>query len=144
MKGLKEQMCKYKGQVVIKNLTTGEVLEINNIVTNDFYNMVASAMAGGSIDLISHIAIGDDNTAATVNDTSLYNEVFRKSITNKSYSGDRITISALIQGNEANFVWKEVGLFNDASAGIITNRIVVNYTHTLGDVVSITWNIQPE
>jgi len=144
MKGFNEKVRRYKGSVIIKNLTTGEIKVVENIVTSGFYNIVASAMAGGSIDLISHIAIGDDSTIAQVTDTALYNELYRKDIITKSYSGNKIIITAIIAGGDANFVWREIGLFNAASSGSMTNRLVINYTHSAGDVVSITWNIQPE
>jgi len=46
-----------------------------------------------------------------------------------------------VGGSEAIFTWREIGLFNAATGGTMSNRVNVNYTHVAGDVVTITWNI---
>ena len=61
---------------------------------------------------VTHLAVGDDNTApATTNDT-LNNEVFRKSVTDHAQTDNALLASTFIDSDEANDeTLREVGLF---------------------------------
>ena len=67
-----------------------EQVTLKNTITNLLFNLYRDALAGdwGNIldAKIKHIAIGDDNTAPAVTDTTLGNEVFRVAITDEDVS----------------------------------------------------------
>jgi uncharacterized 2Fe-2S/4Fe-4S cluster protein (DUF4445 family) len=134
---------KYKGWVIITNKNTNESVRYENIVTNKFYEMVADFMAGSSPDKMSHIAIGIGTTAVAVTQTALVNESFRKAITTTATPDSQIHLQTEITGAEALFVWKEIGIFNAASAGDMTNRVLVDYTHNAGEAIVIDYYIEP-
>jgi len=61
---------------------------------------------------VTHLAIGDDSTAPTTDDSTLTNEVFRKSVSDYSQINETLTASTFIDSDEANgFTFREVGLF---------------------------------
>ena len=139
---VKEKTKLWKGKIIITNHSTGKKDIFFNIVTNKFYEMVADFMAGTSPDKMSHIAFGDNTTTAAITDTTLGNELFRKVITTTATSGDQIHLQLDIIGTEAVFVWKEIGVFNDSVAGDMTNRANINYTHNVGEFVTIDYYIE--
>lgn len=141
---IKEKNKKYKGTVVIKNLTTGEIRVFKNIVTQGFYDLIANLMASGGANEPSHLAIGDDNTPVTEVDTVMGNETFRKILSSVTNSGDVLTYTVTVTGSEAVITWKELGIFNAASVGTMVNHINVDFIHSSGDIISITWNVEPE
>lgn len=60
----------------------------------------------------SHLAVGDDSTAPDSSNSSLNNEVFRKSVTDHSQVDNELTASTFIESGEANGqTFREVGLF---------------------------------
>ena len=61
---------------------------------------------------VTHLAVGDDDTApATTNDT-LNNEVFRKTVTDQTQTDNELLASTFIDSTEANGeTLREVGLF---------------------------------
>ena len=138
----KEKFQEYKGKVTIYNQTTGENYTVNNLVCDGFYSLLADRMINNTAVTISHFAVGSSTTSVDVTDTVMGTETFRKEITHLSSPGSSITLQTEIYGNEALTTWKEIGLFNDASAGTLTNHTNVDFTHSAGDVLTITWNIE--
>lgn len=139
---IKEKTEKFKGFVEIYNNTTKELMSINNIVCDGFYTLLADRMINDSVSAISYFAIGDSTTPVSTTDTAINNETFRKAVTNKSSPGSTITIATEIYGNEALGTWKEIGLLNASTSGTLTNHTNIDYTHTAGDILTITWNIE--
>ena len=61
---------------------------------------------------ITHLAVGDDDTAPDSENEELNNEVFRKGVTDYSQNGNTILASTFIASDEANGnTFREVGLF---------------------------------
>lgn len=100
---------------------------------------------------ITHFAIGDDATSATVNDTTLGNEQFRKAVSSAAESSNTANISTFIAASEANFAWEEWGHFVDgtgsADSGVMFSHhidstinksspdtVTVDSVYTLSDV----------
>ena len=61
---------------------------------------------------VTHLAIGDDDTAPSETNDTLNNEVFRKSVTDHSQTDNELLASTFIESDEANDeTFREVGLF---------------------------------
>ena len=61
---------------------------------------------------VTHLAIGDDDTAPSETNDTLNNEVFRKEVTDYSQTDNELLASTFIESDEANGeTFREVGLF---------------------------------
>ena len=93
----------------------------------------------------NYIALGDDNTPATPNDTALGNELFRKQITQKSKLTQSVrSIISILEAEGNGFDIYEIGLYANATStpdsGILISRIVVDtpLPKTDGNILNIT------
>lgn len=142
-----------KVRVTVRDLKGNitEQVTLKNVITNLLFNLYRDALAGdwGNIldAKIKHIAIGDDDTAPAVTDTTLGNEVFRVAITDEDVSviGQYTSIFYLAP-DEAIGAIEELGWFvgtgsNDwaAGAGKDTGTLIarVLWPHTKTAVESI-------
>jgi hypothetical protein len=72
--------------------------------------------------LVTHIAVGDDDTTPTEGDTTLGNETFRDTAT-VTQSGLTLTVKGLLDVTENNGnTVKELGLFDAAASGNMYSR----------------------
>ena len=61
---------------------------------------------------VTHLAVGDDDTAPSDTNDTLNNEVFRKEVTDHSQTDNELLASTFIESDEANGeTFREVGLF---------------------------------
>lgn len=134
---MKHEKIKFKGYVIINNK-----YRFDNIVCNKFYEMVADFFVGTSPDKLSHLAIGTGLNTATVTDIALQTEVIRVPFTTTASVGSQIHVQVIVDGSTAIFNWKELGLFNAAVAGDMTNRVNIDYVHNAGELVTIDWYIE--
>ena len=126
-----------------------EQVTLKNTITNLLFNLYRDALAGdwGNIldAKIKHIAIGDDNTAPAVTDTTLGNEVFRVALTDEDVSVTaQYTTIFYLAPDEAVGAIEELGWFagtgsNDWPGGINTGTLIarVLWEHTKTAVESI-------
>jgi len=128
-----------------------EQVTLKNTITNLLFNLYRDALAGDFGNIldakIKHIAIGDDNTAPVVTDTTLGNEVFRVALTDEDVSVTaQYTTVFYLAPDEAIGAIEELGWFagtgsNDwgGGAGKDTGTLIarVLYSHTKTSVESI-------
>jgi len=133
----------YVGKVTFEDLVTGKKKTFKNVVTNNFYVKASRLISGSSVNVISYIAFGDSTSVPAVTDTVLGNEIYRTSIDSSSVDSTTGEIEFIIDiaSSEAVFIWKEVGLFDASSSGVMTNRSSTTYDHTTGNDVRITYTI---
>lgn len=76
----------------------------------------------------SYLAVGNDNTGPSVDNTTLNNEVFRKSVTDYTQTDNEVTTSTFIDTDEANdYTFREVGLFSgQLETDIMWNHAIIN------------------
>ena len=88
-----QEHLKTKGRLAVyKN---GELVgEYNNLVVSAGKNFVASRLAGVTDDVMSHMAIGTDSTAADAADTTLAAEAGRVALTSTNVVDNEITYTA--------------------------------------------------
>ena len=124
--------------------TTKETQEIPNLVVTTGKTFVASRMAGTSATVMSHMAIGTDNTAAAVGNTTLGSEVARVALTSTTATNNDIvyvaTFPAGTPSSSAGVV--EAAIFNASSSGTMLCRTVFSIINKAStDSLSITWTI---
>jgi len=139
-----EKIKRFKGKVIITNNTTGKTFVFNNVVCDKFYEMIPDFFIGASPNKLSHLAIGTGTNPALSTDTTLQTEVSRVAFTTTATSGSQLHMQTEIDGGTAIFTWKELGLFNAAVAGDMTNRVNVDYVHNAGDLVTVDWYLEKE
>lgn len=139
---MQKEALKLKGKVTIYNKTTGKIdLIKDNIIVNPGLYLLSDRLGANSVDPLSYLAIGDDNTTEAVTDSALYSEVYREAFTTISSPNQVFKAETTIDGSEAIFTWREMALFNASSSGVMFNRVTLNYTHVSGDSLNVIWEI---
>lgn len=138
--------------IELSNADTGEILDIayENSNLTAFNRELRQQMLLGNTssyninDLdIKYFAFGDDDTAFNPNDTTLYNEVYRKQVTAKSESGNIVTSLCVLNSTQANFNIKEIGIFagdsatGTADSGNMLSRVVVDYNKNENIILNV-------
>jgi hypothetical protein len=100
----------------------GKVSVIENTITDAGRNLLARALwdDAGAVNEIRYLAVGDDNTAPTVADTALGNELFRKVVTSSSAGasvGEAIN-TIYLAPFDANFQIEELGFYAGAASPV--------------------------
>jgi hypothetical protein len=128
--------------------TIKEDKEIPNLVVKSGRDFIASRMIGTSKAVMSHMAIGTDNTAAVANNTTLGTEVERNALSSSAVGtgGDEniVTYVATFGPNEpvANAAVVESGIFNDVTSGDMLCRTTFPVVNKgTDDTLTITWTI---
>lgn len=118
--------------------------EVDNLVVTDGKEYVASRMAGTSASVMSHMAIGDNSTAAAVGQSELSNEVARVSLTSTSVNDNDVVYVATFPANTPSTQKSvvEAGIFNGGSTGTMLCRTVFGtITKSASDSLTITWTV---
>jgi hypothetical protein len=119
-----------KGKLTIKNALTGAVLyEKYNIITDNGLALVADRLEGNGVPALSHFAIGTSTTPVAITDTTLGAEAFRKAFDSTSSPASVFQAACLVDTTEALFVWKEFGILNAASGGVLFSHLSIDYDH---------------
>lgn len=135
-----------KLDVVLTN-EMGEVKQkftVPNLVVQTGRNYIAHRMTGSGNTTMSHMAIGTNNTAAALNNTTLGTETARVALTSSTTAANVVTYVATFNPgtpSAANAV-VEAGIFNASSGGELLCRTVFDVVNkgTL-DTLSITWTV---
>lgn len=135
-----------KLDVVLTN-EHGEVKQkftVPNLVVQTGRNYIAHRMTSNSNVVMSHMAIGTNNTAAALTDTTLGTETARVALTSTSANANVVTYVATFNPGTpaaANAV-VEAGILNAGSGGELLCRTVFDVVNkgTL-DTLSITWTV---
>jgi hypothetical protein len=125
-----------------------------NIYKNLFMQVVKTAFLDvlegktPTIGTYNYLAIGTDPTPVTANDSKLGAELFRKPLTNVERIGNRLLAECYLEAEEANFTFRELGLFDSSGewettdSGILLNRAIVNETKNAGTAKTISWSLE--
>jgi len=115
---------------------------VPNLVVTTGRNWIIGRMTGTPPVLMSHMAIGSNNTAPVVGQTTLLNQLARVALSSTSPAGNTITYIALFNAGVGTGSLVEAGIFNDPTAGTMLARTTFGVlTKAAGDVVTITWTI---
>lgn len=145
------------GLKAVGKITIYEGKKEDNIIIAEFKNLVLDVNKKGILNLWAGIAvgygkydflaIGSGSSPVKPEDIKLGTEVFRKPISAISIMGsNRLIIDTFIDVDEANFSWKELGLYSGGTwdaldSGVLLNRALVNEEKNSGKSKTISWEI---
>jgi len=113
-----------------------------NLVVNDGLNFICSRMEGTDQDVMSHMAVGTDNTAVAAGDTTLGTELARVALTSTTVSTNTIEYVASYSAGTGTGALVEAGIFNAASSGDMLCHVVFDVINkAAADSMTITWTI---
>jgi hypothetical protein len=143
--------CNCNVQIDIENLETKKVDTIHkhNLVVTSGKNLIRDLLGiVAGVTGLNYFAIGTDNTAVVVGDTTLGTEVFRDVFTSKTYAAGQIIIKYFLASGSANGnTLTEAGLFGDdatgaADSGTLFARVVHSgVAKTSSIAITYTWTI---
>jgi hypothetical protein len=118
-----------------------EQRSIKNLVVTVGKEFIAARMVG-TPDVMSHMAIGSDSTAADIADTALGTELGRVALASSTSAGAVVTNTATFAAGVGTGAVVEAGTFNAGSAGVMLCRSVFPVVNKgADDGMSITWTI---
>jgi len=137
---------KLKGRVdLVLSDPTGavkEVITVPNLVVNTGKNFIAHRMADAGNTVMSHMAVGTDNTAAALTDTALITESARVSLTGNAASANSVVYTASFPPGTATDALVEAGIFNNSSGGEMLCRTVFAVVNKgASDTLNVTWTV---
>ncbi len=116
--------------------------KIENLVVAVGKEVIAARLVGNTLAVMSHMAVGSDNTAATTSQTTLGTELGRVVLDSTSRSSNTITYVATFPAGTGTGSLAEAGILNASSSGNLLCRTVFGVvTKAAGDSVVITWNV---
>lgn len=144
----KEEHFSIKGinTFIFQDVLTGYIIRENvyeNLITTACLTMIAARLAGGSDDTdITYGAVGTDDTAPAISDTTLGTENTRKALASISSSGGVITAVTFFGASDANAVLKEFGLFGNgataaADSGTLVNHVAIDEEKTSSETLTV-------
>lgn len=145
---LKEKLAGATGKlrIVVQDEATGEVkhdIETTNLVVDTGLDYIASRMIGTSAGVMSHMAVGSDDTAAAAGDTALGSQLgSRKSLTSSTATDNAVEYVATFAAGEGTGAVVEAGIFNAGTAGTMLCRTVFDVINKgASDSMTITWTV---
>lgn len=114
--------------------------EVDNLVVTTGKGFIASRMVGTAAAVMSHMAVGSNNTAADVADTTLGTQLGRVALASASASGAVATYSATFPAGTGTGAVVEAGIFNDGTAGtMLCHTVFAVVNKGADDAMAITW-----
>lgn len=132
-----------KGELTITVYNETGVCDIrkyNNLVVKTGKDFVASRMGGDLTPLISKMAVGTQNTAPTVNDTSLGTEIANVTLDSTVVNSNVITYTGTFAPGIGTGTLFEAGLFNDAG-NMLSHATINSFEKTANLAIVIAWDI---
>jgi len=115
---------------------------VPNLVVDSGLNFIASRMEGTSDAVMSHMAVGTDNTAAASGDTTLGTEAARVALTSGVASSNAMTYIATFPAGTGTGALTEAGVFNDPTSGDMLCRTVFAVINKgASDSMTVTWTV---
>jgi hypothetical protein len=119
-----------------------EEYDFKNLVVTVGKNFVASRMVGTAANVMSHMAIGSNSTAAAAGDTALGSELGRVALASASATANVVTYTATFPAGTGTGAVVEAGILNAASGGTLLCRTVFAVVNKgADDAMSVTWTV---
>jgi hypothetical protein len=94
--------------------------EVPNLVVTSGKEFIAQRLCNNDFDFMSHMAVGDDASTASVNQTALQNELARVAVSSATPSGVSATFNATFGAGVGTGALVEAGIFNAAASAVKT------------------------
>ena len=119
-----------------------EKIHIPNLVVNTGKSYIANRMTSNSLTIMSHMALGTDDTTTDVAQTALISEISRVALTSQTNLNNTVTYVASYGPGIATGALKEAGIFNSDTNGIMLCRTVFNVINkNINDTITVSWAI---
>lgn len=120
-------------------------LSFKNLVVTAGKVFIAASMAKTTVDTpaaMTHMAVGTNNTAAVVGDTTLNTELARVALASATPASATIIYVATFPAGTGTGALVEAGIFNAGAAGTLLCRTIFSVINkAAGDSLTITWTI---
>lgn len=117
----------------------------NRVLRNGRIYLV-KLLLGENDDLIDYVAVGDDDSPNRPTTEKLGNEIFRKPPTTSYRDSEKSVWETFFTQEEANFQWKELGLFAggspDPDTGELVARVVVDEDKNNNITITLLWEFR--
>jgi hypothetical protein len=130
--------------VIDENGNLKDQRKVDNLVVAVGKNYIASRMASNSATIMSHMAVGTSNTAATTSQTLLGGENGRVSLDSTTVTANAVSYIATFPAGTGTGTLTEAGIFNSATTDGGTMLCRTNFNDVnkaSGDTIIITWNV---
>jgi|TARA_B100001758_G_C17889613_1_gene343027 hypothetical protein len=115
--------------------------DLTNLVVDDGLGFIASRMKD-TPDVMSHMAIGTNSTAAAAGDSALGTEAARVALTSTTVTSNSVAYVATFAAGTGTGAITEAGILNAASAGTLLCRTVFSVINKgASDSMTVTWTI---
>ena len=115
---------------------------VPNLVVDSGLDYIASRMEGTTDTVMSHMAVGTNNTAADASDTTLGTEAARVALTSTTVTNNAVAYVATFAAGTGTGALTEAGIFNDSSAGDMLCRTVFSVINKgASDSMTVTWTV---
>ena len=115
---------------------------VPNLVVDSGLAFIASRMKDTSDAVMSHMAVGTDNTAADAGDTTLGTEIARVALTSTTVTDNAVAYVASYPAGTGTGALTEAGIFNDVAAGTMLCRTVFAVINKgAADSMTVTWTV---
>lgn len=121
--------------------------DFNNLVVAVGKDYIASRMTSNASPVMSHMALGTGNVAASLGQTTLSTENTRVALTSSTVNSNTISYSATFGAGFGTGTITEAGIFNSATTNGGTMLCRVNFNEvnkSASDVIVISWNVTIE
>ena len=119
--------------------------EFDNLVVTAGKVFIAASMAKTTVNTpaaMTHMAVGTNNTAPVVGDTTLNTEIARVALTSATPTSATIVYVATFPAGTGTGALVEAGLFNAAAAGTLLCRTIFSVINkAAGDALTVTWTV---
>jgi hypothetical protein len=142
MQGINDTVSTTGDVTIVKNGT--ETYKYKNLVVTVGKTYIASRIASNTTPVMSHMAIGQGNTAAAVSNTTLGTELARSAltVTGGTPSANVITYSASYGSGVGTGAITEAGVFNSGTVGTMLCRTVFPPVNKGAlDSITVTWAV---
>ena len=131
-------------QVTVQDAATGAIVsqqEHRNLVVSGGLDLIRDLLDGDAVDGLTHFAVGTGTVAVASSQTSLDDEQFRDTVTQRTSNAQQLIVSYYLASGSANGnTLSEAGLFNDASTGTMFARVLLNPAVPKTSAVAVTLN----
>lgn len=114
-----------------------------NLIVDSGLAFICSRMIDADDGVMSHMAVGSDNTAPTGTNTTLGSALgSREALDSATHLGDTVTYVSSFEAGEGTGAITEAGIFNAAAGGTMLCRTTFPVVNKgAEDIMSITWTI---
>lgn len=116
--------------------------KIENVVVAVGKQIIAARLAGNTIAVPSHMAVGTDATAAATGQTALGGELGRVVLDSTVRTSNVLTYVATFPAGTGTGALAEAAILNAAASGNMLCRTTFSVVNkAVGDSIVITWNV---